>query len=76
MFALKDNSMLSPDELAVCQRVFDHICNVKQLTLDMHREEIAKQILMAYRDGVKSETSLIRLLLPTDADGGTPNLAP
>ena len=42
----------------------------------MHREEIAKQILMAYRDGVKSETSLIRLLLPSDADGGTSNLAP
>jgi len=76
MFALKDNLMLSPDELAVCQRVFDHICNVKQLTLDMHREEIAKQILMVYRDGVKSENSLIRFLLPGDVNGGTPDGAP
>jgi hypothetical protein len=63
MFFSKDNTTLWPDELAVCQRVFDHICVVKQVTLDMHREEIAKQILLACRNGVKDEKSLIRLLL-------------
>ncbi|MFP3546692.1 hypothetical protein SB748_24880 [Rhizobium sp. SIMBA_035] len=63
MFFPKDDSMLLPDEIAVCQRVFNHVCAVKQVALDMHREEIAKQILLACRDGIKDEKSLIRLLL-------------
>jgi len=63
MFFPKDDSVLSPDELAACQRVFNHICAVKQVTLDMHREEIAKEILLACRNGVKDEKSLISLLL-------------
>lgn len=63
MFFQKDDSMLSPDELAVCQRVFNHICAVKQIALDMHREELAKQILFACLNGVKDEKSLIRILL-------------
>jgi len=63
MFFQKDDSMLSPDELAICQLVFNRICTVKQVALDMHREEIAKQILLACRNGIKDGKSLMRLLL-------------
>lgn len=68
MFFPKDHSMLSPDELVVCQRVFDHICAIKQVTLDIHREDIAKQILLACRNGIKDERSLLKLLLSPSLD--------
>lgn len=63
MFSSKGGSVLSPDELAICQRVFDHLCAVKQITLEIHRDDVAKQILLAFRDGARDEKSLIERLL-------------
>lgn len=65
MFDTKEASTLSPRDLAVCQRVFDHVCMTKQVTLDMHREEVAKRILLAYRGGLRDEGALIRSMMET-----------
>lgn len=62
MFQLNNSAALSPSDLALCRRVFDHVCAVRQVSLDMHREEIAKQILEACRQGVNDEGSLIKLM--------------
>jgi hypothetical protein len=35
---------------------------MRQIFLDMHREEVAKRIILAYRSGLRDEGSLIKLL--------------
>jgi hypothetical protein len=39
---------------------------MKQISLDMHREEIAKRIMLAYRSGLRDEDALIKLLTGPD----------
>lgn len=66
MFDNKEADTLSPRDLTVCQRVFDRVCAVQQITLDMHREELAKRIIRAYHSGLRDEGALIKLLTGPD----------
>jgi hypothetical protein len=62
MFDTKQAESLSARDLIVCRRVFDHVCTTQQITLEMHREDTAKRIILAYRSGLRDEDALIRLL--------------
>ena len=54
---------MAPEDIALCQRVYDHVCAARQISLDWHREELADRILQAFRHGVKDEDTLTRLVL-------------
>lgn len=60
--ALQMHPALKPAEIALCDRVFDHICAQRQITLDMYKEDVADRVIDAYRHGVRDEGALIRLL--------------
>ena len=66
MFDSIEASTLSPRDLTVCRRVFDHVCGMQQISSDMQREELAKRIILAYRSGLRDEDSLIKLLIGPD----------
>ena len=66
MFETREALFLSPRDLAICQRVFDHVSVTKQIALDMHREELAKRIVLAFRSGLRDEGTLIKVLLDED----------
>ncbi|SCB58545.1 hypothetical protein GA0061105_10512 [Rhizobium aethiopicum] len=54
---------LNDDEVALCQRVFDHVALVKKITADAERQDLASRIIQSYQHGVKDEDSLLRLLI-------------
>ncbi|MBY5533159.1 hypothetical protein HFO42_06070 [Rhizobium leguminosarum] len=54
---------LSDEEVALCQRVFDHISSVRELTTDTEREDLAQRVIHSYQHGVKDEAALMRLLI-------------
>ncbi|MBB3656827.1 hypothetical protein FHX15_002055 [Rhizobium sp. BK650] len=54
---------MQEEDVAVCQRVYDHICEARHISTDSEREELAIQILHFYQHGVKDQGSLERLLL-------------
>lgn len=53
---------LNSDEVALCQRVFDHIILAKHLNSDAERQDVAHRIIQSFRHGVKDEEALVRLL--------------
>ncbi|MDU0364333.1 hypothetical protein RWK44_28495 [Rhizobium sp. 25PS6] len=56
-------SVLNDAEMALCQRVFNHVVSVKQLKSDPDREELASRIIQSFQHGVTDEGALIRLLI-------------
>ncbi|AHF83887.1 hypothetical protein RLEG3_19670 [Rhizobium leguminosarum bv. trifolii WSM1689] len=56
-------TVLSDEEVALCQRVFDHISSVRQITTDTEREDLAQRVIYSYQHGVKDEGALLRLLI-------------
>ena len=46
---------LSDEEVTLCQRVFDHISSVRQVTTDTEREDLARRVIHSYQHGVKDE---------------------
>ncbi|MGO8141597.1 hypothetical protein AB9F42_02000 [Rhizobium leguminosarum] len=56
-------TVLSDEEVALCQRVFDHISSVRQITTDIEREDLAQRVIHSYQHGVKDEGALLRLLI-------------
>ncbi|MDC9811912.1 hypothetical protein [Rhizobium binxianense] len=56
-------TVLSDEDVALCQRVFDHISSVRQITTDTEREDLARRVIHAYQQGVKAEAALMRLLI-------------
>ena len=56
-------SALNDHEVALCQRVFDHVVLMKKITADAERQELASRIIQSYQHGVKDEDNLLRLLI-------------
>ncbi|ARO30093.1 hypothetical protein NXC14_CH02156 [Rhizobium sp. NXC14] len=56
-------NVLNHAEVARCQRVFDHVVSVKQITSDPQRQDLACRIIQSYQHGVKDEDSLLSLLI-------------
>ncbi|MBX4959545.1 hypothetical protein [Rhizobium lentis] len=54
---------LDDAELALCQRVYDHVVSVKQIKTDAEREDLASRIIQSFQHGVKDEEALLRLLM-------------
>ncbi|RWX08528.1 hypothetical protein EHI42_28320 [Rhizobium hidalgonense] len=59
----KAQCVLNDVEMALCQRVFDHVTSVKQIQTDAEREDLASRIIHSFQHGVKDEDALIRLLI-------------
>ncbi|MGR9225102.1 hypothetical protein [Rhizobium leguminosarum] len=55
-------TVLGDEEVALCQRVFDHISSMRQIT-DTEREDLAQRVIHSYQHGVKDEGALLRLLI-------------
>ena len=53
---------LLDEDIALCQRVFTHVCRRHQIANELDREELASSIIYYYQTGVRSEGTLIRLL--------------
>ncbi|WP_064696159.1 hypothetical protein [Rhizobium aegyptiacum] len=60
-------SVLNDAEVALCQRVFDHVVSVKKVTSDLQRQDLACRIIQSYQHGVKDEDGLLRLLIDARA---------
>ncbi|WP_434713064.1 hypothetical protein NMA58_09015 [Rhizobium sp. YTUHZ045] len=56
-------NVLNEAEVALCQRVFDHVVSVKKITSDPQRQDLASRIIQSYQHGVKDEDSLLSLLI-------------
>ncbi|ANL69847.1 hypothetical protein AMC82_PD00886 (plasmid) [Rhizobium phaseoli] len=56
-------SVLKDDEVALCQRVFDHVSSARQIVTTADREELAMRVIQSFQHGVKDEDSLVRLLI-------------
>ncbi|NNU66247.1 hypothetical protein G9X67_13235 [Rhizobium sp. WYCCWR 11152] len=56
-------TVLGDEEVALCQRVFDHISSVRRITTDTEREDLARRVIHLYQHGVKDEGALLRLLI-------------
>ncbi|WP_064710013.1 hypothetical protein [Rhizobium bangladeshense] len=57
------HSVLNDVEVALCQRVFDRVANVKKITSEPQRQELACRIIQSYQLGVTDEDSLLRMLI-------------
>lgn len=60
-FAAND-APLQNEDIAICQRVFDHLCASGHITGGDACDELAIQIIHLYRHGVTNEDSLEQLL--------------
>ena len=55
-----DANFLGPEDLALCQRVFDRICaESKTAPSDIDSELLASNVLMAFQHGVMDEAALV-----------------
>ena len=55
--------VLTDADVALCQRVYDHVVSVKQVATDIEREDLALRIIQSFQHGVKYEDALLRLLI-------------
>jgi len=62
-FQAAAHTILDEAELALCQRVYDHVVSVKQIKSDAEREDLASRIIQTFQHGVKDEDALLRLLI-------------
>ncbi|WP_246704766.1 hypothetical protein [Rhizobium sp. P32RR-XVIII] len=54
--------VMSTEDVALCQRVYDHVCAVRQVKSAIDREELATRVIRSFRHGVKNEDDLRRLV--------------
>jgi hypothetical protein len=54
---------LQDEEVALCQRIFDEICQQQSITDDEARDKLAANIVYFYQHGVKDESALKRMFL-------------
>ncbi|WP_018445494.1 hypothetical protein [Rhizobium gallicum] len=54
---------MSGEEVALCQRVYDHVRSVRQINTDRDCEELATRIIQSFQHGVKDEDALRRLVI-------------
>ncbi|ANL30173.1 hypothetical protein AMC90_PA00063 (plasmid) [Rhizobium phaseoli] len=54
---------MGDEEVALCQRVYDHVSTTRQIKSKEDREELARRIIHSYQHGVKDENALKRLLM-------------
>ncbi|MGZ2505920.1 hypothetical protein EHI47_12205 [Rhizobium leguminosarum] len=57
------HSVLGDEEVALCQRVYDHVRSVRQMKTDRDCEELATRIIQSFQHGVKDEDALTRLVI-------------
>jgi hypothetical protein len=57
---------MSPEDAALCQRVFDHVCAARHITGGIEQDEIADTLVRSFQHGVKDEESLKRLVEKCD----------
>lgn len=46
--------VLNDADLALCQRVFDPVAAVREITTDTAREELASRIILSFQHGVRT----------------------
>jgi hypothetical protein len=56
-------SVLNDEEVALCQRVYDHVRSVRLTTTDGDLDELARRIIHSFQHGVKDEDALTRLVI-------------
>lgn len=56
-------TILNDQEVALCQRVYDHVTLVRQIATNAEREDLAVRIIQSFQHGVKDEDALTRLLI-------------
>lgn len=56
-------TILNDQEVALCQRVYDHVILVRQIATNAEREDLAVRIIQSFQHGVKDEDALTRLLI-------------
>ncbi|WP_337267433.1 hypothetical protein [Oryzifoliimicrobium ureilyticus] len=54
---------LYDNDVALCQKVFYHVCAAKKIKTREAREELARQIISLYQTGVTQEATLMRTLM-------------
>ncbi|NLS08340.1 hypothetical protein HGP14_34750 [Rhizobium sp. P32RR-XVIII] len=57
-----DQIPMQDEDVAMCQRVFDQVCEAKHVTSGEARDELATQIIHFYQHGVRDEDILRRLM--------------
>ncbi|MBY5572195.1 hypothetical protein HFO55_34420 [Rhizobium leguminosarum] len=56
-------TVLKDQEVALCQRVYDHVCSIRQINTEPERQDLAARVIMSFQHGVKDEEALMRLLI-------------
>ncbi|MBB3744982.1 hypothetical protein FHX10_004519 [Rhizobium sp. BK591] len=56
-------NVLSDEEIALCQRVYDHVRSVRHVTTDDDCDELARRIIQSFQHGVRDEDALTRLVI-------------
>ena len=51
------------EDVEICQRVFYHVCAQRHIRRHDERQELATSIIRLFKQGVKNENSLKRLLM-------------
>ncbi|MGR9076277.1 hypothetical protein [Rhizobium leguminosarum] len=54
---------MSDEEVALCQRVYDHVRSVRHVTRDGDLDELARRIIQSFQHGVRDEDALTRLVI-------------
>lgn len=55
--------MLNDQEVALCQRVYDGVCSMRQINTEPERQDLAARVIMLFQHGVKDEDSSMRQLI-------------
>lgn len=60
----KFSGILRPSDLDVLQRVFDHFCEERRLTLKDRdqREQLAREVIYDFQNGITDEAALLHSL--------------
>ncbi|MGR9535730.1 hypothetical protein [Rhizobium leguminosarum] len=51
---------MSDEEVALCQRAYDHVRLARHVTTDGDRDELARRIVQSFQHGVRDEDALPR----------------
>lgn len=56
-------TVLNDQEVALCQRVYDGVCSMRQINTEPERQDLAARVIMLFQHGVKDEDSSMRQLI-------------
>lgn len=54
---------MSDEEVALCQRVYDHVRLARHVTRDGDLNELGRRIIQSFQHGVRDENALTRLVI-------------